>query len=48
MLQRDNLVRSLGVFDQVHRMLSGGSAPTQTNENQKVFVLVFLTAILQS
>ena len=36
MMQRDSLVRSLGVVDQVHRMLSGTSPSKRGNEDQKV------------
>ena len=38
MLQRDNLIRSLGVYDQVHRMLCANSDQTGTDESQKVLM----------
>ena len=36
MLQRDNLVRCVGVYDQVHRMLGGDPSPVTANEKPKV------------
>ena len=36
MLQRDNLVRSLGVVELVYRMLNGSSAPGKPADKPKV------------
>ena len=38
MMQRDNLVRSSGVYDQVHRMFNGNPDLVGTNESQKVLM----------
>lgn len=44
MLQRDNLVVSLGIVDLVHRMLGGITGPAK-NEPQKVWYGISLLRI---